>query len=130
MRDIPPVPDHEIELSGGALALDFANTVGGTHVRPTHDHLRGYADILRFAVMAEGLEDEVAKRLAVRAQREPMRAAAVYELGIILREAIWGVFSALASGEAPRPADRALSGHAAAACARCARASRRRSPTR
>ena len=97
MRDIPPVPDHEIELSGGALALDFANTVGGTHIRPTHDHLRGYADILRFAVMAGGLEDDVAKRLTVRAQREPMRAAAVYELGIDLREAVWAVFSAACS---------------------------------
>src|SRR2546428_10756967 len=115
MRDIPPVPDHEIEVSGGALVLAFANPVGGTHVRPTHAPLRGYADILRFAVMAGGLEDDVAKRLAVRAQREPMRAAAVYELGIILREAIWAVFSALASGEAPRPADLALIGDAAAA---------------
>ena len=93
MRDIAAIPDHEIELSGGALALDFANTVGGTHVRPTHDHLRGYADVLRFAVMAGGLKDDVAKRLAVRAEREPMRAAAVYELGIALREAVWAVFS-------------------------------------
>src|SRR5439155_1496399 len=101
MRDIAAVPDHEIELSGGALALDFANTVGGTHVRPTHDHLRGYADVLRFAVMAGGLKDDVAKRLAVRAEREPMRAAAVYELGIALREAVWAVFSSLASGEGP-----------------------------
>ena len=115
MRDIPPAPDHEIELSGGALALDFANTVGGTHVSPTHDHLRDYPDILRFAVMAGGVKDDVAKRLAVRAEREPRRAAAVYELGVALREAIWGVFSALASGEVPRAADLALIGDAAAA---------------
>ena len=115
MRDIAAVPDHEIELSGGALALDFANTVGGTHVRPTHDHLRGYADVLRFAVMAGGLKDDVAKRLAVRAQGEPTRAAAVYELGIALREAVWAVFSSLASGEVPRSADLALIGDAAAA---------------
>jgi predicted RNA-binding Zn ribbon-like protein len=115
MRDIPPVPDHEIELAGGALALDFANTVGGTHVRPTHDHLRDYADILRFAQMADGLDAPAAKRLAQRAAREPKRAAAVYELGIALRESIWSVFSALASGETPRDADLALIGDAAAA---------------
>src|SRR6266849_3361647 len=114
MRDIPAVPDHEIELSGGALALDFANTVGGTHVRPTHDHLRDYGDIARFAVLAGGLEPGVAKRLAERAERNPRRAAAVYELGISLREAIWGVFSALASGEAPRDDDLELIGDAAA----------------
>ncbi|OLC21324.1 MAG: hypothetical protein AUH33_01970 [Chloroflexi bacterium 13_1_40CM_68_21] len=115
MRDIPPAPDHDIELSGGALALDFANTVGGTHVRPTHDHLRGYDDILRFAVTAGGLEADVAKRLAARAEREPIRAAAIFELGIALREAVWAVFSSLASGEAPRAADLALISDAAAA---------------
>jgi predicted RNA-binding Zn ribbon-like protein len=115
MRDIPPLPDHEIELAGGALALDFANTVGGTHVRPTHDHLRDYADILRFAKMADGLNPAAARRLAQRAAREPKRAAAVYELGIVLRESIWSVFSALASGEIPRDADLALIGDAAAA---------------
>jgi len=115
MRDIPAVPDHEIELAGGALALDFANTVGGTHVRPTHDHLRSYADIVRFTEMADGLDAQTAQRLARRAQQDPRRAAAVYELGIALREAIWGVFSALASGEVPREADLGLIGDAAAA---------------
>jgi len=121
MRDIPPAPDHEIELAGGALALDFANTVGGTHVRPTHDHLRDYADIVRFAALAGGLEPGVAKRLGQRGERDPKRAAAVYELGIALREAIWGVFSALASGEAPRDRDLELIGDAAAAGAARAR---------
>jgi len=115
MRDIPAVPDHEIELAGGALALDFANTVGGTHVRPTHDHLRSYADIVRFTEMADGLDAQTAQRLARRAQQDPRRAAAVYELGIALREAIWSVFSALASGEVPREVDLGLIGDAAAA---------------
>src|SRR5688572_30130774 len=115
MRDIPPAPDHEIELAGGAMALDFANTVGGTHVRPTHDHLRSYADIVRFAEMADGLDAPTAKRLVQRAERDPRRAAAVDVLGITLREAIWAVFSALASGEAPREADLGLLTDAAAA---------------
>jgi len=121
MRDIPPVPDHDIELSGGALALDFANTVGGTHVSPTHDHLRSYGDIAQFAVLAGALAPSVAKRLAQRAERDPGRAEAVYEVGIALRESIWAVFSALASGESPRDADLALIGDAAASGAARAR---------
>src|SRR5207249_84080 len=61
MRNIPAAPDHDIELSGGALALDFANTVGGTHVSPTHDHLRSYGDIVRSAVdlLTSGERDRV-----------------------------------------------------------------------
>ena len=115
MRNIPPPPDHDIELAGGALALDFANTVGGTHVQPTHDHLRSYRDIVRFGVLTGALEPALAARLDRRAAREPVRAAAVSELGIALREAIWAVFSALASGDVPRDADLALIGDAAAA---------------
>ncbi len=97
------------------MALDFANTVGGTHVSPTHDHLRNYGDVTRFAVLAGGLQPVVAKRLLQRAEQDPRRAAAVYKLGIALRESIWAVFSALASGESPRDADLALIGDAAAA---------------
>ncbi|HEV8536816.1 MAG TPA: ABATE domain-containing protein [Candidatus Limnocylindria bacterium] len=114
MRDIPPA-DHPIELFGGALALDFANTIGGSHVWPSHDHLQGYGDMVDFAVLAGSLRPDVAKRLVTRAGHEPTRASAVFELGIALREAIWAVFSALASGEAPREADLALIGDAAAA---------------
>src|SRR2546430_8788138 len=104
MRDIPPIPDHDIELAGGALALDFANTVGGTHVRPTHDHLRNYGDVVRFTALAGGVDPSTARRLAQRAERDPGRASALYAVGIALPEAIWGVFSALASREVPRSA--------------------------
>ncbi len=83
-------------------------------MRPTHDHLRSYGDIASFAVLAGGLPPGVAKRLAERAERDPRRAAAVYELGIALRESIWAVFSALASGESPRDADLDLIADAAA----------------
>src|SRR5947209_5987459 len=117
MRDIPPVPDHDVELSGGALALDFANTVGGTHVRPTHDHLQEYGDIVGFAELAGGLERSTGMRLRQRAEREPTRARAVYELGIALRESVWAVFSALASGEVPRESDLDLISDAAASAA-------------
>ena len=115
LRHIAAPPDHEVELAGGNLALDFANTVGGTHVRPTHDHLRGYGDLVRFAELAGALPRAVAGRLQARAEREPGRAAAVFELGLALREAVWSVFSALASGEVPGERDLALIGDAAAA---------------
>jgi predicted RNA-binding Zn ribbon-like protein len=114
VRDTPAA-DHDIELEGGALALDFANTVGGTHVSPTHDHLQGYGDVVRFAVVAGALSESDAERLRARAAREPTRANAVFALAVSLREAIWAVFSSLASGDVPRERDLDLLGDAAAA---------------
>ena len=114
MRNIPPA-DHEMEFTGGALALDFANTIGGTHVAPTHDHLQGYRDLLHFAVRSGSLTATESRRLQARAAREPNRAEAVFELGLALREAVWSVFSALASGETTRERDLALISDAAAA---------------
>src|SRR2546426_3639497 len=104
MRDIAPAPDHDIELSGGALALDFANTVGGTHVRPTHDHLRGYDDILRFAVTAGGFGSRGPKRPGGRGQPGAVRAGAGFRPWLALRGAGWGGFSSPPSGGgAPAP---------------------------
>lgn len=114
LRNVPAA-DHPIELIAGDMALDFANTVGGTHVRPSHDHLRGYEGLVEFARLAEAITPPEVERLLARSRREPVRAAAVFELGIALREAIWAVFSALASGEAPGDEDLALIGDAAAA---------------
>ena len=115
MRNTPPVADHEMEFTGGALSLDFANTVGGTHVAPTHDHLQGYGDLVEFAVRSGSLTAEEGRRLDARAAREPNRAEAVFALGLALREAVWSVFSALASGETARERDLSLISDAAAA---------------
>ena len=49
MRDIPRA-DHDFEFVGGSLALDFANTLGGMHTTPTHEHLVEYKDLVEFAL--------------------------------------------------------------------------------
>ena len=115
MRNTPPAADHEMEFTGGALSLDFANTVGGTHVAPTHDHLQSYRDLVEFAVRSGSLTAEEGRRLEARAAREPNRAEAVFGVGLALREAVWSVFSALASGETARERDLSLISDAAAA---------------
>ena len=47
MRDIPRA-DHDFEFVGGSLALDLANTLGGMHTAPTHEHLVEYRDLVDF----------------------------------------------------------------------------------
>src|SRR5437879_10934656 len=108
MRNSAPAPDHGLEFVGGALALDFTNTVGGTHTEPTHDHIRGFDDLVRFLLLSRNVSEADARRLITRAQRQPAEARKVVERAVALREAIWRVFSAVANDETPTAEDVAL----------------------
>ncbi len=97
--------EYLFELSGGRLCLDFANTVSGSRtVRPT-ERLRSYGDLVSWSRQAGVVTDGQAERLLRQAGRRPSDAAAVLERAVALREAIYRVFSAVAAGRAPGPAD-------------------------
>ena len=104
MRDIPRA-DHDFEFIGGSIALDFANTLGGMHTAPTHEHLVEYQDLVEFARSASTLSRPDARRITEEAARQPARAAAVLRRGIALREAIWRVFDAFAKSARADAAD-------------------------
>ena len=104
MRDIPRA-DHGFEFVGGSVALDFANTLGGMHTAPTHEHLIEYADLVEFGRSAGTLSRPETRRLVEDATQQPARAAAVLRRAIGLREAIWRVFDAFAKSERAGAAD-------------------------
>lgn len=104
MRDIPRA-DHDFEFVGGSVALDFANTLGGMHTAPTHEHLVEYKDLVEFARSATTLSRPEARRLIEEAARQPARAAAVLRRAIVLREGIWRVFDAFATNARADAAD-------------------------
>jgi predicted RNA-binding Zn ribbon-like protein len=104
MRDIPRA-DHDYEFVGGTVALDFANTLGGMHTAPTHEHLIDYRDLVEFGRAAGTLSPSQVRRLVDEAHRQPARAAAVLRRAIDLRETIWRVFDAFAKGTRAEPAD-------------------------
>jgi predicted RNA-binding Zn ribbon-like protein len=104
MRDIPKA-DHDFEFVGGSVALDFANTLGGMHTAPTHEHLLAYDDLVEFARSAATLSRPVARRLTEEAAGQPARSAAVLRRAISLREAIWRVFDAFAKNGRADAAD-------------------------
>jgi len=107
MRDIPRA-DHDFEFVGGSVALDFANTLGGMHSAPTHEHLIEYNDLVAFGRSAGTVSPSQGRRLAEEAGRQPARAAAVLRRAIALREAIWRAFDAFAKNARAEPADLAL----------------------
>jgi predicted RNA-binding Zn ribbon-like protein len=94
----------ELELVGGEVCLDFANTVGGTRDDPK-ERLHGYEDLVLWSARGGALEpDAVAPLLAAAADR-PAEAAAVHARAIGLREAIYRIFAAVAEARPPAEAD-------------------------
>jgi predicted RNA-binding Zn ribbon-like protein len=92
------------DLSGGALCLDFANTIGD---RP-HCHeekLGGFTELLRWSAEAGIVDDDQRDRLAREAARHPRVAGAFFRRAIELRERLYRIFSTLAAGERPGAAD-------------------------
>jgi len=101
-RGRPAAPSFD--LSGGALCLDFANT-WSDRGRPDTEQLRGYADLLAFALQTGQLAAGEAARLEQRAERQPREAAAVLTRCRELREVLYRIFSAVAARRAPPAAD-------------------------
>jgi predicted RNA-binding Zn ribbon-like protein len=100
----PPQAPPAFELSGGALGLDFANT-WSDRGRPETEKLRGYADLLAFALQTGQLTAGEASRLGEWAERHPGEAATAFARCRELRESLYRIFSAVAARRAPPVAD-------------------------
>ena len=107
-------PEGELEFIAGAVCLDFANTVEGTHSAPTQDHIASYADLVRFARAAGLLTPAQSKRVLAEADRRPQLATEIYRRAIAMREAMARAFSAIPRGHVPNEGDlRLISAEAA-----------------
>lgn len=93
-------PAANLSLIGGILCLDFANTVGDHAGEHPHELLRTYDDLLAWSLHAGMLDGELVDALHERAAQRPDRAQAELRRAIELREAIYAIFTACATGEA------------------------------
>lgn len=86
---------EDIRLAGGALCLDFANSVdwsqSGKHIAPEH------TDVLREPEMLT----RWGRRLGLVGDAAPASGARELERARELREAVYAIFAAIAGGEAP-----------------------------
>lgn len=92
------------ELTGGALCLDFANTLGD-RPRNTQEKLAKLEDLLRFAEQAGTLAGTERLRLEQEAAAHPRLAREALGRAIAFREALYRTFAALALGRRPGSAD-------------------------
>jgi predicted RNA-binding Zn ribbon-like protein len=97
--------EHVFDLSGGHLALNFVNTLGGMRGVKPKEYLRDYADLVAFGRQAGAIPERLANRIAAQARRRPEEATAVLTAAIALREALYRTFLESAGGGRPRSAD-------------------------
>jgi predicted RNA-binding Zn ribbon-like protein len=92
-----------MSLVGGALCLDFTNTLSGRKTE-LREHVERYEDLVVWSRHAGAVTDDEARRLLAAAAARPAEAALVHTRAIALREAIYGIFVALTGGADAPPA--------------------------
>jgi len=95
---------YDFEFIGGALCLDFTNTLGRGVTTDT-EHLDRYQDLVRWGLQAEILDVQQADRLVDAAHSSPSEAETVLARALELREVIYRIFAAEVHGAAPGPED-------------------------
>lgn len=96
-------PFEPSDLVGGHHVLDFINTAPGRNAEP-RDWLDGYVRLLEWAGLSGAFAPEVLAGLAARASADPAAAEAALVRARSLREALFEVFRALATGAEPSAA--------------------------
>jgi predicted RNA-binding Zn ribbon-like protein len=89
-----------LELVGGTLCLDFANTVN-SRVNTEHDYLLRYADLAGWANKVGLLSPAQADRLQKRAKQNPDEAEKALASALRIREVIYRLFSQAAKAAEP-----------------------------
>ncbi len=97
-----------LNMVGGRLCLDFANTVDGHGSDQPREYLQTYSDLIDWSEHAGILSRSQSKHLQRQAQDQPEEAAAVLEQALALREVIYRIFMAVAQGSHCRTEDLAL----------------------
>lgn len=94
-----------LSLVGGILALDFVNTASGRGTDSPFEHLRQPGDVIDWAAHAGIIAAETAQRSYAVVTEDGEVAEKVLRHAVQLREAVYGVGSAIARGSAPAEAD-------------------------
>jgi predicted RNA-binding Zn ribbon-like protein len=93
---------------GGALCLDFTNTVDWRLRPPPQELITSYADQVAWSRHLDLVTDAAAAALFSAAGAQPDAAAAALDRALTVREAIYRIFAAVADDQAPPPADLAI----------------------
>jgi predicted RNA-binding Zn ribbon-like protein len=95
------VSAQEFDISGGNLALDFANTISRRRSEQPVEHLLSYSHLIRWANQAGIISSAEANRIIRRTENNSKQTAKALQEVIELREAVFRMFSAIAVNRRP-----------------------------
>ncbi len=102
----PAAIELEFDFIGGYLCLDFANTVGGLPPASiSQERLTSYRHLVAWSQQANLTSESEAQALLRKAQDAQLEATAILERARAVREAIYGIFAAVAQGKQPTTSD-------------------------
>ena len=104
-RPTRPDAPWTFHLGYGALCLDFANTVSWRGSGNSIDRLPVYEELIRFGEQSKLLSADDARLLRREAARHPDTAARALKKAVLLREALYRIFTGLAGGRSPSASD-------------------------
>jgi predicted RNA-binding Zn ribbon-like protein len=108
LRSEQHLPHETLNSLEGRLCLGLVNTAHPRSGRHAHDSLTGYSDLVGWNRSVGMLSEEQEQHLLQEASAHPHEALKTFECAFALREAIYRVFSAVASGSVPRSEDLGL----------------------
>lgn len=97
--------DKKFELLGGALCLDFANTIHEYGAADPREELDNFEDLISFGHQAEAITEKEAAMLSSRATNNPQMANKTLTAAKEFRRSLYRSFSAIAKGKDPSNSD-------------------------
>jgi predicted RNA-binding Zn ribbon-like protein len=94
-----------LRLIGGALCLDFVNTVEDYRGEPPHDHLSNYTELVAWSRHAAILTPRLAEQLTLVAARRREEAGRVHLRALALRATLHRLFTAQLVHHNPQAGD-------------------------
>lgn len=90
---------------GGALCLDFANTVGNHRSLDPAEKLKHFADLIRWCEDAGILQPAASRDMLRRGSVQPGAASRLLKIAIDFREALYRIFVATSLKRSPEEGD-------------------------
>ncbi len=95
---------QSLEIVGGALCLDLANTINSRR-KPEYDYLTKYSDLTDWAVKVGILSVSQGNQLQKQAEQDAGESRDAFDKAILLREMFYRLFSRIAKRSEPDPGD-------------------------